>query len=246
MSDEGEQNEQRQEPELPDDPEQLRSALLEERRRHATLLNEVKKAKADRRALSDKLKGWNQLEGEGLTQERARDLARREREGIIERNPEVDQLLAGQRQRHEAEKAALAEQITQHTRVIERLTIDATLDRELDKLVDPRLKAGAARLHRDKVKLVEDEGSETGLRAVVKLGSDDFMSVDEYLKEWAASPEGQPYLKPSLAGGGGAMAGNGRVRKQIYRRDLTAAEKSEIITRDGKEAYDRLPWAPTK
>src|SRR6476660_3795812 len=131
-----------------DDAEALRAEIAALKKSQGQLLNETKALKKERqaeRALSDKLKGWMDLEEEtGLNIEQAREMAKA-RDAADMANAkdkgEIDKLLENQAKKFQkdieklrAEANGLVEQIDKRQAKIDALTIDRELMDELAKI----------------------------------------------------------------------------------------------------------------
>jgi hypothetical protein len=235
------------------DPKLLKSEIDKLKKQLGTVLNEKKRETEAKRALSEKLKGWADLEEEtGLNVEQAREMAKA-RDAADMANAkdkgEIDKLLENQAkkfqkdiEKHVAEAKNLTDQITLRQAKIDALTIDRELMDELAKIVEPALLRGAYAIHRPKAKALEDSEAPHGVRVVMVVG-DDEMKVADYFKAWAeADPEAQAYLIGNKSSGGGAPAGGkaGGIPR-MKRSQMTAKQKADFMTAHGIDRYNQLP-----
>lgn len=97
--------------------------------------------------------------------------------------------------------------IQQRDQQVRQLVVDNGLQGALQKhgVTSPGLQKGAMRLLRDQVKVSEDDNG--ALQAVVDTDMGE-VALDQFVKDWVSSDEGQDYLP--RASGSGAPGSNGR------------------------------------
>lgn len=221
--------------------EDLQKQLADANKKIGRLTNDNASSK---KKLSEYLKQINETEDAKARESEEREQAEIERAKQQGDGREIEQLLDNQRKKFEKDRQALEAKLDAERGLNNTVLLDSVLRNALSKVVDDGLMDGAFALHRSKVKMIEDPEAEYGRMAVVAVG-DEFLTVDEYVKNWSENDEkAVRYLKPSLAGGGGAPGGShvaGRKRWKP-RKLMSAAEKSEAIRALGKAAYDKLPW----
>lgn len=208
------------------------------------VLNENKRVKEARDKLSNELKKWNGLEDadpeelKALRQERRNADHEKARE-----SGDLDKLIRDARSAAEKERDQERARREKAEALVQRKMIDDELNHFLDKYgVDPKYKRAVFSMLRGRFETVEDPEDEYGVRAVVKV-DDAYMSGEEFIKNWAENDEeAVPFLKPSLATGGGAAGGSGARSRIKPRSKMTAREKSDLIQEIGKARYDQIPW----
>lgn len=228
-----------------DDGKDLSEQLAEAKRELARLNRSFGTTVADRKRMSEALKRWNKL---GVEPDDVEDLLAKKQESEEKRareTGEIDTLLKNQAAKFAAQLAEKEALLAEKHRLIEALTVDAELTKELEKIkVRPSLMEGAFAIHRNKTKIVDDPEAPHGLRVVAEVAGDN-MPLNDWLKQWSENdPNAGDYLLGNQASGGGAPPGRnvgGAVRVYKGRLDMTPAEKSKFIRQWGKSAYDALP-----
>jgi regulator of replication initiation timing len=232
--------------ELPNDIDSLRAKIAALEHKAGEVLNENKRIKTSNQKLSEALKSWNDIAAEHQVEaDQVKALLASREEADLQKarsQGEIDKLLENQRKRYEKELAAVQEQRKKDAALIEELTVNSTLRAELNKVVEPKLLNGAFKLLRDKVISVEDPEAQYGMRIVATVGGE-HMPIEDYIRQWAESDaEAEPYLKPSLAAGGGAGGAKSVLMGLKPRSKMTTREKSQFIEAKGRDAYLALPY----
>lgn len=138
------------------------------------------------------------------------------------------------RERIEAEYKAPLEELTKRLDAAEaernKVAIDAAISDALDKAkVAVPLKAAATALLRAQRKIELANGS------VLVDGK----PIADAVTEWAASPEGKPFIPASPNGGSAAPGGaSGSLPKR--KSEMTAAEKGAFVREHGAKAFSEL------
>jgi hypothetical protein len=228
----------------PADLEAALARLSELERKHGSLLNENKRIKTAREELTEKLKKWNGLED--LDPEQVKVWRAERQQADHERAREsgdLDKLIANARSAAEKERDQERALRVKAEALVQRKMVDDELNNLLEKYVDPRYKKAVFAMLRGRFETLEDPEDEYGIRAVVKV-DDAYMSAGEFIKYWAETDEESvPFLKPSLATGGGAAGGAGAGRARMKPRSkMSAKEKSDLISEIGKARYEQIPW----
>jgi len=142
-------------------------------------------------------------------------------------------------ERYQKEIEQRDEQIKAKDQQVRQLVVDNGLTDALQKhgVTTPGLMKGAKRLLSDQVKVSEDDNG--SLQAVVDTDMGE-VSLDQFVKDWVSSEEGQDYLpKPSGSGarGSGGASGN---QKEIKREqfDKLDPESRMKFIRDGGKVVD--------
>ena len=204
-----------------------------------------------RQELAEQLKTWNDS---GYTIERLREMAAEQEKTEIETakaKGDVEKLLANRDAKHARDlekrdeiRASVEAKYESERQLNDRLLIDAEMNAELSKIVEPLLMDGAFALLRPKAKAVEDADSPYGRRVVMTVG-DDEMPVKDFLKQWAeADPKAQAYLLGNRSQGGGAPPAGGRPGAngpRMKRSQMTPTQKVEYMNTYGVDQYERLP-----
>jgi hypothetical protein len=152
-------------------------------------------------------------------------------------SPEEVERYRAWRAKEDAQKlAAERAEIEKIRAVNQKIFADDALNRALDGIgIRPELKRGAYALHRGKVKVISDDTSDYGMRGVIQVG-DAQLGIEEYLQNWAGGdPEAAAYLQPSMRPGR---------KRQWYRSEMSALQKSQYIREHGIELYNKLPLKP--
>lgn len=233
---------------LPGDPEVLKRMLREERRRFGQAADGRAKERKAKEALTERLKWALDLEEKGHSPAEIQQILEQRSEAELKSAREsgnVDKLIQNAREKAEKEAAAEREKRQKAESLVQRVLIDDRLNRLLDKYVEPKFKKAVFSMLRPTMETLEDPEDPYGVRTVVRVG-DDYMSDEEWLKQWAETDEeATPFLKQSLASGGGAAGANaGKLATLQFkaRKDMTAAQKSQYIRQHGLAAYNQLPW----
>ena len=240
-----------------DDREALRAELERLKSANGKLLNEkskLLKTEAARKKVSEEMKGWITLQDElDVEPDQVRELLSK-REAADDKQAhdkgDVEKLLANRDTKHQKDLAKKDNELRQREEVIARmratieaLTVDAQLDAELSKFVEPALKKGAFALLRGKFKAIDDEEAPYGVQVVVDVDGD-HMAPKDFVKAWAENdPDAQGYLIANQSRGGGAPATAGGKNNvpRLHRSKLTTKQKTEFIERFGFDRYNQLP-----
>lgn len=136
---------------------------------------------------------------------------------------ELEQGLVKVRKELEQELAATKEKAATFEQQIRRMTVDSTLESALSaaNITEPAFRKAATVILRDAVKLDGDK--------VVVESDMGPLDAAEYVKKWAASDEGRPFV--SQPSGGGSKSGNPNVMKapKSWDEAKTKEEKLEVI-----------------
>lgn len=152
----------------------------------------------------------------------------------------VRQYLEG---RYKKQLEAKDQEITQRDETIQTkdqqiraLVVDNGLTTALQKngVTSPGLQRGAMRLLRDQIKV--QEGDNGSLQATVDTDMGE-VSLDQFVKDWVSSEEGQDYLpKPSGSGARGSGPNAGKGQREVTRDQfdkMTAQDRAEFIRKGG-------------
>lgn len=143
-------------------------------------------------------------------------------------------------QRYQKEIEERDQALQQKDGQVRQLVVDNGLSTALQKhgVTTPGLMKGAKRLLADQVKVAEDDNG--SLQAVVDTDMGE-VSLDQFVKDWVSSEEGQDYL-PKTAGSGARGAGNGGKggKKEISRDqfDQLDADARMKFVREGGKVLD--------
>lgn len=141
-------------------------------------------------------------------------------------------------QRYQKEIEQREQALQQKDNQVRRLVVDNGLSAALQKhgVTTPGLQKGAKRLLADQVKVVE--GDDGGLQAVVDTDMGE-VSLDQFVKDWVSSEEGQDYL-PKTSGSGARGPGGGTSGKKEMSREkfdaLSPEERAKYIKDGGRIA----------
>jgi hypothetical protein len=236
------------------DPKLLKAEIDKLKKQLGTVLNEKKRETEAKRALSEKLKGWADLEEEtGLSLEQAREMAKAREEhelGEAKSKGDVEKLIANRDQhwtkivgKKDEERNALIATMTKLRDTIHEITVDRELREEIAKVVEPAFVNAVFALLRGKAKGVEDEDVPYGVRPAMAVGDDD-MPIKDFIKQWAeADPDAQAFLIGNRSQGGGAPASSKSAGgiPRMKRSQMTAKQKSDFMTAYGIDRYNSLP-----
>jgi len=117
--------------------------------------------------------------------------------------------------------------IQQRDQQVQKLVVEQGLQGALQKhgVTSPGLQKGAMRLLRDQVKV--SEGDDGGLQAVVDTDMGE-VSLDQFVKDWITTEEGQDYLPPSRGSGARGSGPNGQNgAKQMTREQFEKLSPEE-------------------
>lgn len=225
-------------------PVDWEARALEAEKKLGAVLNENKRVKSARDDLASNIKRWNALEEQGYTPEQIQEILGKQQKQDLDQardKGEIDKLLENQRNTLEKQRIKpLEKELADERRLNNEVLLDSVLMAELGKVCDPDLLEAAFAMHRGKAVMVEDPESKYKRKGMMLVGGD-HMEIADFVKNWAETNEkAQKFLKPSLASGGGA-AGGTKFRRQLYRLEMSAKEKSDYINQHGKPAYDALP-----
>ena len=121
--------------------------------------------------------------------------------------------------------------------------LDAELERYKVGRGSAGLKKAAALLHRDKMRVIDDENETHGVRTVIDIGKGELMDVGHYIKNWVENnPEAIEFLPLNQSTGGGAPGSRSAQMGLKPRSKMTPREKSDFLNARGRAAYDALPW----
>lgn len=153
------------------------------------------------------------------------------------RKQEAAQVRQQLEQRYQKEIEQRDQSLQQKDNQVRQLVVDNGLSAALQKhgVTTPGLMKGAKRLLADQVKVAEDDNG--ALQAVVDTDMGE-VSLDQFVKDWVSSEEGQDYL-PKTAGSGARGAGNGGKggKKEISREQfdqLDADARMKFVREGGK------------
>lgn len=239
----------------PSDLETALALIAEQKKQIGRLANDNKTSKTkltEAARLTEALKKYAFLEESGLKPEDIQALLDSRNDGEREKaraSGDFDKMLKDARAAAEKERDAAFEAKKKSDSRVERVFVDDALRRELERYVEPDYLDAVFAWKRPQVEALEDEDSDYGIRAVHRVG-DDVMSVGEFVKNWAETDEkAAPFLKRSLAAGGGA-SGSGSIAGRLRfarKSEMDAAAISNFIRTHpggpeaGAAAYRALP-----
>lgn len=139
--------------------------------------------------------------------------------------------------RYQAQIEEKDQAIQQRDQQVRQLVVDNGLTSALQQngVTTPGLQKGAKRLLQDQVKV--QEGDDGSLQAVVDTDMGE-VSLEQFVKDWVSSEEGQDYL-PKASGSGarganGKGANGGKEMKREQFDQLAAEDKQKFIQNGGR------------
>ena len=241
--------------ELPEDVEELKKLIRERDRKLGQITNDRAAERKARQAVTERAKVWLDLEEAGHSPEEIRQILEQRSAAEVEKAKEtgnIDKLIANARKQAEKERDEAREQSKRDAALVQRVLVNDVVKSEFAKYIEPEYLDAVFSWQIGKFTSMEDPDDEYGRRAVVKVG-DDYMAAAEWIKQFVETDDAaRPFLKRSLAAGGGAGGSGGKIRTQLYRSEMSATEKSRFIRQhpggpqQGMIAYNDLPWAREK